>query len=55
LRFGEKVLQNQLTTELRTFGAAPESFNLTVNGKSTTRSALKLPAGVWEPAPEPPE
>jgi hypothetical protein len=52
LRFGEKIIQNQLTTELRTFGAAPESFNLTVNGKATTRSAWRLPAGTWESAPE---
>ena len=52
LRFAEKIPQNQLTTQLRTFGAAPESFSLTVKGKTTTRSAWKLPAGTWEPAPE---
>ena len=52
LRLGEKIMQNQLTTELRTFGAAPESFNLTVNAKATTRSAWRLPAGTWESAPE---
>jgi hypothetical protein len=48
---GEKVTRNMLTADLRAFGAVPEPFELEVKGNRTTRSAWKLPAGLWEPEP----
>jgi hypothetical protein len=50
---GEKVTRNMLTADLRAFGAEPEPFDLEVKDKRTTRSAWKLPAGMWEPEPQP--
>jgi hypothetical protein len=46
---GERVPPNQLTAELRAYGAEPKVFEVTKNGKVTTRSAWRLPAGLWEP------
>jgi hypothetical protein len=46
----ERISRNDLTADLRTFGATPVKFDLEVNGKSTSRSAWRLPAKVW-PAP----
>lgn len=50
MRLGERPTQNGLTADLRTFGAEPLTFDLVVNGNRTTRSAWKLPEGIWSPA-----
>ncbi len=51
---GERVTRNSLTADLRAFGAVPEPFELAVGRRRTTRSAWKIPAGLWETEAEQP-
>jgi hypothetical protein len=43
----ERMSRNDLTADLRAFGAEPVKFDLDVKGKTTSRSAWKLPAKAW--------
>jgi hypothetical protein len=49
----EQISRNDLTADLRVFGAHPEIHDLEVNGKPTTRSAWRLPDKNW-PVPKAP-
>jgi hypothetical protein len=42
----ERVSRNDLTADLRAFGAEPVKFDLTVHGKTTSRSTWRLPIKV---------
>ena len=50
VRQNERVPQNGLTADLRTFGAQPQVFKLVNQSGETTRSAWRLPAGPWIPS-----
>lgn len=43
----ERVTRNDLTADLRAFGAEPIKFDLEIDGKTTSRSAWRLPSKVW--------
>jgi len=47
MRLNERVKQDDLTANLRALGAVPVLFDLQVRGKSTSRSAWKLPNDNW--------
>jgi hypothetical protein len=43
----ERISRNDLTADLRAFGAEPVKFDLDIKGKTTSRSAWKLPDKAW--------
>jgi hypothetical protein len=43
----ERISRNDLTADLRAFGAEPVKFDLDIEGKTTSRSAWKLPDKAW--------
>jgi hypothetical protein len=49
IRQNERIAQNKLTADLRTFGAEPKIVYLTVKDTRTSRSVWTLPAGAWNP------
>jgi hypothetical protein len=43
----ERITRNDLTADLRAFGAEPVKFDVEINGKMTSRSVWRLPAKIW--------
>jgi hypothetical protein len=51
MRLNERLKQDDLTANLRAFGAVPKIFDAKLHGRQTSRSAWKLPSGPWSQEP----